>query len=107
MTAFTGRAPFTTLDARIARALVVLRQARTTAARTASAAALQTLARAEEDLDALLDHRRAFGQRLTDGNRDRAVRSSPGPGPAGEDHPRRTTSPGPLGAFDRSRDTRD
>ncbi len=76
MTAFTGRAPFTTLDARIARALVVLRQARMTAARTASAAALQTLARAEEDLDALLDPRRAYGQRPTDRDRSGPARLS-------------------------------
>ena len=67
----TGRAPFATLDMRIARALVALREARIAAARTSSAAALQRVARAEEDLDALLDYRRAFGQRLTGIDRGR------------------------------------
>lgn len=58
----TGRRSDATLDGRIARALVVLGEARIAAARTSSAAALQRVTQAEEALDALLDHRRAFGR---------------------------------------------
>lgn len=54
---------FATLDARIAAALLALRQARLAAAHSPTAAVLQDQARAEENLDALLDFRNALNSR--------------------------------------------
>jgi hypothetical protein len=64
MTASTANRPlFASLDARISSALVVLRHARLAVAHSPTPAALQEQARAEENLDALLDFRNALSSR--------------------------------------------
>lgn len=64
MTAATDtRTPFATLDARITGALLTLRQARLAVAHSPSAAALHLQARAEENLNSLLDYRSAVSHR--------------------------------------------
>ena len=64
MTASTAnRAPFASLDARIASALLTLRHARSAVAHSPTRVALDEQARAEENLDALLDFRNALSSR--------------------------------------------
>lgn len=53
----TSPSPFATLDARITRALLALREARLAVAHSPNRDTLQAQTRAEENLDALLDYR--------------------------------------------------
>lgn len=58
-----ARAPFATLDERITRALIALRQARTASRLSRTREAEQEVTRAEEHLDVLLDYRHSVRQR--------------------------------------------